>query len=355
MGILISYDIQHDYDRMDLLRKALIEAGWKVHGYTPIPADNTMNGVEMATEQQAEALKNADLLIVLLTPLAVKDEMIEDEVNYALKRNLPIIPIMINPTPRHLIPPALQDPLDATQDYLLVIAVLIDDIKIVFESIEHPLAYKYFQYGLNLNNNSDAELLAYSQAIEVYSGFADAYNNRGYIYSVRGQYDLALADFAKAIALDGEKAIFRLQRAGVLRQMQRYEEALSDCNLVLKKNPQHSAAWMNRGNVYRDMREFKRALQDYSQAIMLDASNYVLYHNRATVFKELGKLVEAEQDFLKVIDLQPNWAEAYRKLGLLYHSMGKHGHAAEMCKLVLQKDPKHPNAQQMQDYIRKYS
>jgi tetratricopeptide (TPR) repeat protein len=326
-------------------------------GNTPIPDAKDMNEAMMAAVYHADALKKAELLIVLLSPKAAQDEMVEDDVNYALKHNIPIMPILIEPTPVNLIRPALQrlKAIDASQDYPQTIRMILKNLEGVAGADAYTLAQKFFRLGLKLNDNSDEELRAYSKAIELYPQFAAVYNNRAHIYSLRQQLDLALTDCEKALTLDGENAVFRLQRAGVLRRMQRYPEALLDCNRVLKKNPEYQDAWINRGNIYKDMKDFKQALEDYSQAIALDASNCLIYHNRAAVFKELGKLYDAERDYLKVIELQPNWAEGYRKLGLFYHTMGKHKRAVEMGKLALEKDLKHPDARQMRDYIRQYS
>ena len=53
--------------------------------------------------------------------------------------------------------------------------------------------------------NSDHAIYNYTEAIKRNLKFVKAYNNRGIAYIGRQQYDLAIADFNKAIELDPKK------------------------------------------------------------------------------------------------------------------------------------------------------
>ncbi|MGH6907325.1 MAG: tetratricopeptide repeat protein [Aestuariivirga sp.] len=63
-----------------------------------------------------------------------------------------------------------------------------------------------------------------------------AYNNRGNAYSNKNEYDLAIADYDKAIAL----------------------------------NPEYAEAYNNRGNAYYRKGKYDRAIADYDKAIALN-------------------------------------------------------------------------------------
>jgi tetratricopeptide (TPR) repeat protein len=59
----------------------------------------------------------------------------------------------------------------------------------------------YFWRALARNDNSDAEIADYTEAIRLNPGDVDAYNNRAEAYFARGNYVEALSDFQKAAAI----------------------------------------------------------------------------------------------------------------------------------------------------------
>src|SRR5262249_47736673 len=67
---------------------------------------------------------------------------------------------------------------------------------------------------------------------------AEAFNNRGIAYRLKGDYDRALQDYGQAIRL----------------------------------NPKFAAAFVNRGVAYDKKGEYDRAIQDFEQAIKLKPS-----------------------------------------------------------------------------------
>ena len=54
----------------------------------------------------------------------------------------------------------------------------------------------------------DLALADYTRAIELNSEFALAYGNRGFVYYDTGDYQGALVDFNKAIELDSSLAVY---------------------------------------------------------------------------------------------------------------------------------------------------
>lgn len=73
----------------------------------------------------------------------------------------------------------------------------------------------------------------YNQAINCDPNYAIAYNNRGYIYLLRSQYDLAIEDFNKAIELNPEYTKPYLNKGTAYEKQQQYQEAIDTYKMLL--------------------------------------------------------------------------------------------------------------------------
>ena len=81
---------------------------------------------------------------------------------------------------------------------------------------------------------------------------AIAFNNRGYAFKFKGDYDRALEDYDQAILL----------------------------------NPAYANAYNNRGVIYRLKGEYDRAIADYDQAIWLDSNVPANFYNRTLMWRQ---------------------------------------------------------------------
>ena len=89
--------------------------------------------------------------------------------------------------------------------------------------------------------NSDQTIVACSVVIT--RGLADkqdlnaAFKNRGNAYDDKGQYDLAIADYDKAIAINPNDADAFNDRGATHSAMRKYDLAIEDYDQVLRLNP----------------------------------------------------------------------------------------------------------------------
>ena len=75
------------------------------------------------------------------------------------------------------------------------------------------------------------------------------YNNRGVIYLIQKQNDLALADFNKALAINPDMTDALNNRGSLYRTEKKYDLALADFNKALAISPTENA-YINRGITY---------------------------------------------------------------------------------------------------------
>ena len=97
-----------------------------------------------------------------------------------------------------------------------------------------------------------------------------AYRNRGLCHFDLGEYDAALADYAKALELAPAEPANWFQRAGVYLKQRRFEEAEKDYSKAIELNPEFAKAWMNRGVARYNRGEMKLAAEDLQEAQLLD-------------------------------------------------------------------------------------
>ncbi len=100
-----------------------------------------------------------------------------------------------------------------------------------------------------------------SLAIEPLS--AETYNNRGIAYSRKGQYDLAIADFTKAIDISPDEAKTRYNRGITYAIIGRYDLAISDLTSALHLQPADSWTYDIIGSVPMELAclDWKRACE----------------------------------------------------------------------------------------------
>jgi tetratricopeptide (TPR) repeat protein len=103
-------------------------------------------------------------------------------------------------------------------------------------------------FAYKLKGDYDRALQDYDQAIRLNHDNATAYNNRGVIYKLKGDYDRAIEEYSQAIWLsnnDYPAAFFNRARAYFAKGQ--YDRALADFGVVLRFNPRNPAGLYGRG------------------------------------------------------------------------------------------------------------
>ena len=142
------------------------------------------------------------------------------------------------------------------------------------------------------------------------------YKTRGESYYAEENYDLALADYNKAIEIYPRLVSAYILRARIYKEQENYDFALADYNRAAKINPNIYYVYLNRAEIYQQKKEYDFALADYTKAIELNPSpNY--YRGRGSVYYMKKQYDSAVKEYTKAIKLNNYYAPAYNDLAWL--------------------------------------
>jgi len=120
------------------------------------------------------------------------------------------------------------------------------------------------------NAGPSPEIDALTDEITSNPGYAPAYINRGAARYRIGDYQGALEDFTKAIALAPDSAIAYNNRGLARVKSGDYLGAIGDFTKAIELDPRVAAVFFNRGIARAHHREFARAIEDFQAAFKID-------------------------------------------------------------------------------------
>lgn len=129
----------------------------------------------------------------------------------------------------------------------------------------------YYQQGLAhvKQQQREAAVADFSQAIAQNPDYAEAYFSRGITFSGLGQYALALDDFTEAIRLKPTDALSYYQRALIRRIRKEWDAALLDFNQAIALQPDFALAFRDRGLTYQQLDKLSEALNNLRHYLQL--------------------------------------------------------------------------------------
>jgi tetratricopeptide (TPR) repeat protein len=140
-------------------------------------------------------------------------------------------------------------------------------------------------------------------------------------------YARAATDFTQAIRIDPNNKIAYRERGLMYSEQGDHDRAIADYNQAIRLDPNYAAAYMNRGSAYSDKGDYDRAIADHTQAIRLDPNDAMPYYNRGIVYSDKGDHDRAIADYTQAIRLDPNYATPYYNRGNTYFKKGDYDRA----------------------------
>ena len=139
-------------------------------------------------------------------------------------------------------------------------------------------------------------------------GLSDIWS--GIVAQQRGDHAEAIAAFTRAADSDGistkNLAIALSNRGKSYEALHDYDRAVEDYTRSIALQPENPTIYYNRGNARAQWGNLEQAISDYDKAVELKPDYAVAYFNRGYVYNRLGYLDKAVQDFVRAYDLDPS-------------------------------------------------
>lgn len=177
-------------------------------------------------------------------------------------------------------------------------------------------------YDYYANTEYDKAIEAFTKAIALDPNLADAYRNRGNIYTEKGQYDRAIENYNMAVVLDPNFAPAYTHRGFAYGNKGLYDRAIEDFNKAIALNPNNGYAYSCRGVAYNGKKQYNMAIEDYNKAIALEPNDAVTYTNCGNTYSNKGQYDRAIEYYNKAVALDPKNTSAYNNRGIAYEMNG---------------------------------
>jgi tetratricopeptide (TPR) repeat protein len=162
---------------------------------------------------------------------------------------------------------------------------------------------------------------AYNQALQIDPENPVAWNNKGLILAVAGNFDEALKCHLKAIELDPGH-VDAISNVGMTHtKLENYDEALTWYDKALAMDPNHETTWNNKGNLLSKLEKYQEAMKCYDRALEINPNYMAAMNNKAVELIHIKNYDEALALLNQVLKSRPLFAEGWYVKGKAYIGM----------------------------------
>jgi tetratricopeptide (TPR) repeat protein len=164
---------------------------------------------------------------------------------------------------------------------------------------------------------SEEAIPYYTKMIASQPGHAESYWKRAYAYHQRGQYDLAVGDYTRAMELDATLQYLRINRAQSFICLGQFNSAFLDCDQLIAQSKEPSTcswAYITRASAQQALGNQSDALHEYAKAIDAAPDLASAYFHRGTLYEWMESHKAAIKDFSRVLEIEPNNSQAQQHL-----------------------------------------
>jgi tetratricopeptide (TPR) repeat protein len=214
-----------------------------------------------------------------------------------------------------------------------IIVLLADEVlEKMLEKDSDKAAELYVWRGIAWYNKKDYDnaITDYDKAIAINPNYTLAFYNRGFAWVVKKEYNKAIEDYRKAIEIEPEPdyANAYVVGASILKAMKEYDTAIEDYSRAIEIDPDCANAYYNRGLAKKENKvDFEGSKQDFEKYLELTADEndiwtkyanyYIEYINERINDKELSVIADLVDKIKDVLLINEDCITHYTSLSVL--------------------------------------
>ncbi len=184
-------------------------------------------------------------------------------------------------------------------------------------------------------NNFDAAIIEYRNAVQQDPRFAEAYRKLATAYLNRGEGSSALRAATTAADLLPDVPEAQIEAGNLLLLAGKFDDAKAHAERVLAKNPESLVARVLLGNAMAGLKDTDSAIKEFEEAIRLDPTQTGSYASLGTLEASRGDADVAEHTFQQAITIDPKSTAARLALAQFYWSARRYKDAEQTMKDAL--------------------
>ncbi|HAX80870.1 MAG TPA: hypothetical protein DCY88_34795, partial [Cyanobacteria bacterium UBA11372] len=184
----------------------------------------------------------------------------------------------------------------------------------------------------------------YQQVLQWQPLRADAWHLLGLIAYQQEQYETAIAQINRAIALNPNAPAFHNNLGSVYQKQQKLTQAIASHQKAIQLQPDYAEAHYNLGVAYQGQNNLAAAIACYQKASQLQPNYAQAYYNLGNAYEAQGDRQQALNSYQKAIQFQADYTEAYFCVANILMNQGYCTLAIDYFSQVLALDPNHASA-----------
>ncbi|WP_292147050.1 tetratricopeptide repeat protein, partial [Mesorhizobium sp.] len=171
----------------------------------------------------------------------------------------------------------------------------------------------YFYRGAARDDKQDwnGAIADYDKAIALDPKATSALFNRGTDWSNKGDYDRAIADFNIVISLEPSASDAYSSRGSAFLRKGKIDAAMLDFQQAIEADPQNGNAHTGLGTAWSKTGERDKAIAEYDKAIRIDPTDFIALVNRGLAYAARDEFDRAIADYDAALAVDPGSADAY--------------------------------------------
>ena len=144
---------------------------------------------------------------------------------------------------------------------------------------------------------------------------------------------------ANAVLSDSSPAGAYYKSATIYHDLGEFEQAISEYRKAIALNPNSPIVYNRLGVAYSELKQYDAALDAYQKALALSPMTAEPHYNIGLVYLKQGNLPRALEAFKRTVAIDAEWEDAYTGLGEVYLKQGDFGQATRAYKQATRLNP----------------